>query len=61
MTIGLAIYIVAVLWLADWIGEMHLAVATLFYICAGTVWVFAVKPLFRWTSRDRVPDNWGAH
>lgn len=60
MLLGLVVYIIAVLWLADWIGEMPIAVAILFYVATGLAWIWALRPLFRWAGRDRVPDNWGA-
>lgn len=42
---------------ADTIGDWHIAVQTLFYLIAGTVWIVPLKPLLQWmeTGTWRAP------
>ena len=39
-----------VLWIADRLPE-HWAVYLVYYVVAGTVWAFALKPAFAWMNR----------
>ena len=39
--------------LAEWIGPMPWPVQAIFYIVAGIVWIFPLKPLLSWMETGR--------
>lgn len=47
---ALLLYMGLVLWVADRLPE-HWAVYLAYYVVAGTVWAFPLKPVFRWMNR----------
>jgi hypothetical protein len=47
---ALLLYMGLVLWIADSLPE-HWAVYLAYYVVAGTVWAFPLKPFFRWMNR----------
>ena len=48
---ALLLYMGAVLWVYDRLPENRL-VAFLFFIVAGTVWAFPLKPVFAWMNKE---------
>ena len=49
--LGFALYVGAVLALADLLYPMHWAAQGLFFVAAGTLWVFPAKSLLFWAAR----------
>ncbi|MGV6800502.1 MAG: DUF2842 domain-containing protein [bacterium] len=47
---ALAVYIAMVLILSDYVPD-HWLVKLIFYIIAGTVWAFPLKPLMLWMNK----------
>ena len=51
--LGFALYVVAILALADALYPLHWALQGLFFLAAGTLWVFPAKWLLFWAARYR--------
>jgi len=47
LLIGLPLYIVAAVSLANWLGELPFLVELLFYVGLGIVWILPFKAVFR--------------
>ncbi|MEM9809657.1 MAG: DUF2842 domain-containing protein [Pseudomonadota bacterium] len=48
---ALTLYMGLVLFVADWIPD-HWALDLLFYMVAGTIWAFPLKPVFAWINHE---------
>ncbi|MDB5368498.1 MAG: hypothetical protein JWP20_56 [Roseomonas sp.] len=51
--IGLLLYLGAVLWLGDYVQQLHWAVQVPFYVAAGIAWAFPTRALILWAARVR--------
>lgn len=47
----LALYLVVVLHLADWVLGLHWALQVPFFVLAGLAWVFPIRALMFWAAR----------
>ncbi len=49
--VGFVAYVVAAVTLADYLSPMHWALQALFFLVAGTLWVFPIRSLMYWAAR----------
>ncbi|MGD8325848.1 MAG: DUF2842 domain-containing protein [Sphingomonadales bacterium] len=50
--VGLALYVGAVAWLADFLGDMPMFLEILFYAIAGIAWIVPVRSLMKWMTKE---------
>lgn len=50
--IGLAFYVGAVGWLAEFLGDMPTVLEIFFYAVAGIAWIFPARSLMKWMTKE---------
>jgi hypothetical protein len=48
--VGLLLYLGIVLWLGDWVQQLHWALQVPFYLVAGMGWVVPTRALILWSA-----------
>lgn len=49
----ITIWAVLIASLASWVGQAHILVQAVFYLIAGIVWIFPVRPLLKWMETGK--------
>ncbi len=52
---ALTIYALGVMWVSQWIGELHLALQTVIYLVLGVAWLLPLRNFLIWMETGR----WG--
>jgi len=55
MLVVLTAYVLAVVWLSQWIGQLHVLLQTVIYIVLGTIWILPLRRFLIWMETGR----WG--
>ncbi|GAA0277874.1 hypothetical protein GCM10009127_18440 [Alteraurantiacibacter aestuarii] len=50
---GLAVYALGVMWLSQWIEQLHILLQTVVYLVLGVIWLLPLKRFLIWMETGR--------
>ena len=53
LVLALVVYTLAVMWAAQWIGQLHVLLQTPIYLVLGTVWIMPLRGYLKWMETGR--------